>query len=184
MKRTISIVLTLAMLISLFTVFFVTEVSAATVIKNNSPAIPAIVGQKITLSNYSVTFDGDTTATSGVTWKQNGTTITSFTPSAKGVTTLVASSGSKTKNIYVVAKNSSDTEYVLYEADMSNYSSVSALQSAGWALPSASSSYSFSGGDLLITGGGTAGHVSPNQALIPLLLKEGWEMPSRAAASV
>ncbi|MBR5287686.1 MAG: undecaprenyldiphospho-muramoylpentapeptide beta-N-acetylglucosaminyltransferase [Clostridia bacterium] len=29
---------------------------------------------------------------------------------------------------------------------------------------------------IVLTGGGTAGHVSPNQALIPLLLEEGWEV--------
>ena len=29
---------------------------------------------------------------------------------------------------------------------------------------------------ILLTGGGTAGHVSPNQALIPLLLKDGWDI--------
>ena len=29
---------------------------------------------------------------------------------------------------------------------------------------------------IVLTGGGTAGHVSPNQALIPHLLKEGWEI--------
>ncbi|MGN0997857.1 MAG: undecaprenyldiphospho-muramoylpentapeptide beta-N-acetylglucosaminyltransferase [Candidatus Ventricola sp.] len=29
---------------------------------------------------------------------------------------------------------------------------------------------------IVLTGGGTAGHVSPNQALIPLLLNEGWEI--------
>ena len=29
---------------------------------------------------------------------------------------------------------------------------------------------------IVLTGGGTAGHVSPNQALIPLLLEEGWEI--------
>ncbi|MBR1408419.1 MAG: undecaprenyldiphospho-muramoylpentapeptide beta-N-acetylglucosaminyltransferase [Clostridia bacterium] len=29
---------------------------------------------------------------------------------------------------------------------------------------------------IILTGGGTAGHVSPNQALIPHLLKEGWEI--------
>ena len=29
---------------------------------------------------------------------------------------------------------------------------------------------------IVLTGGGTAGHVSPNQALIPHLLKEGWDI--------
>ena len=29
---------------------------------------------------------------------------------------------------------------------------------------------------IILTGGGTAGHVSPNQALIPLLEREGWEI--------
>ena len=29
---------------------------------------------------------------------------------------------------------------------------------------------------IVLTGGGTAGHVSPNQALIPLLLESGWEI--------
>ena len=29
---------------------------------------------------------------------------------------------------------------------------------------------------IVLTGGGTAGHVSPNQALIPLLQEEGWEI--------
>ena len=29
---------------------------------------------------------------------------------------------------------------------------------------------------IVLTGGGTAGHVSPNQALIPLLLRDGWDI--------
>ena len=29
---------------------------------------------------------------------------------------------------------------------------------------------------IVLTGGGTAGHVSPNQALIPFLLEEGWDI--------
>ncbi len=157
MKKVLSVVLTLAMLLSVFSVFAVTNVSAATAINNSSPAITANVGTQINLSNYSVVFDGDTSATTNITWKNSsGSTISYFTPTAKGVTKLTATSGSKSKTIYVVAKNASDTEYVLYEADMSKFSGVSALKSEGWAFPSDASCYSYSGGDLLITGGGNA----------------------------
>ena len=121
MKRALSVVLTLAMLLSLVTVFVVTPVSAATVIKNTAPAIRANVNETITLSNYSVVFDGDTTATSGITWKNGSSTITTFKPTAKGVTKLTATAGSKTKDIYVVAKNASDSEYVLYEANLADF---------------------------------------------------------------
>ena len=151
MKRFVSTVLTLAMLLSMLTVFAVTSVSAATEISNTSPAITANVGETITLSSYSVVFDGDSKATSGVTWKNaSGTTITSFKPTAKGVTELTASSGSKSKTIYVVAKEASETEYVLFEADFSKYSSISALESEGWKFLGTSSQYSLSGGNLVI----------------------------------
>ncbi len=133
MKRFISTVLTLAMLLSMCAVFAVTQVAAATVISNSSPAITANVGDKITLSGYSVVFDGDTAATSNITWKDaSNTTITTFTPSAKGVTKLTATSGNKSKTIYVVAKAANETEYVLYEADFSKYSSISQLKTEGW----------------------------------------------------
>ena len=135
MKRAVSILLTLAMVLSMMTVFFVTNVAAATVISNTSPAITAIVGKSISLSGYSVTFDGDTYATSNVTWKNGDSEITTFTPSQKGVTKLTATSGSKTKTIYVVAKNAGDSEYVLYEANMADFASVDAIKNAGWTLP-------------------------------------------------
>ncbi len=148
MKRFLSIFLTVAMLITLLSTFAVTNVAAATVISNASPAITATAGTAVNLSGYSVVFDGDSTATSGVTWKNSsGTVITSITPSA-GVTKLTAVSGSKTKTIYVVAKTAAQTEYVLYEASMSSFGSVAALRSAGWTLPSADSMYSFSNGNL------------------------------------
>ncbi|MBR4279311.1 MAG: hypothetical protein IKT34_03945, partial [Clostridia bacterium] len=124
MKRIISTILTLAMLLSLCTVFAVTGF-AATVISNTSPAITATVGEKITLSDYSVVFDGATSATSNITWKNEaGNTITSITPTAKGVTKLTATSGSKSKTIYLVTKLASETEYVLYEVDFSKYSNT------------------------------------------------------------
>jgi hypothetical protein len=125
------------MLLSLVTVFVVTPVSAATVIKNTAPAIRANVNDTITLSNYSVVFDGDTAATSDITWKNGDTTVTTFKPTAKGVTKLTATSGSKSKDIYVVAKNASDSEYVLYEASLADYSVASLNPQAGPLPPKA-----------------------------------------------
>jgi len=150
MKKLLSVILVTALLLSMFSVFAVTNVSAATVIANASPAITANVGTTIYLSNYSVVFDGASSATTSITWKNSaGSTISSFTPTSKGVTKLTATSGSKSKTIYVVAKNTSDTEYVLYEADLSALGSVSALKNQGWAFTS-ESSCSFSGGDLML----------------------------------
>ncbi len=148
MKRFLSIFLTVAMLMTLITVFAVTNVNAATVVSNSAPVITANAGTAVNLSGYSVVFDGDSSATSGVTWKNSsGTTITSITPSA-GVTKLTATSGSKTKTVYVVAKSASESEYVLYEAKMSDFGSVAALRNAGWTMPSTDQYYSFNGGNL------------------------------------
>ena len=135
MKRTLSILLTLALLATVCSAFFVFEVSAEqAVITNTSPAITANAGEKITFANYAVTFDGDTEATSaGITWKnEKGDTVTEFTPEAKGVYKFTASAGSKSKNIYVVAKNASETEYVLFEDDFSNYATTADMVAAGY----------------------------------------------------
>ena len=151
MKRFLSTILTLAMLMSLFTVFAVTSVAAVTEISNTSPAITANVGEKIDLSGYSVVFDGDSTATTGITWKDaSGTTVEEITPSAKGVTKLTATSGSKSKTIYLVAKNETDTEYVLYEANMSDFASIDAMKTAGWVFTDSASYYSLSDGALVM----------------------------------
>ena len=134
MKKTLSILLTLAMLAAMCSAMFVFEANAeAAVIKNTSPAITADVGDKITFANYAVTFDGDTEATSaGIVWKDEaGEEVTEFTPEAKGTTVFTASAGAKTKKIYVVAKNASEKEYVLFEDDFSKYSSTQDLLDNG-----------------------------------------------------
>ncbi len=160
MKRLISTILTLAMLLSLFTVFAVTGVAAITEITNASPAITAIVGDTIDLSGYSVVFDGDSTATTGIVWKNaGGSVIDSLDITAKGVTKLTATSGSKTKTIYVVAKNPTDSEYVLYEANMSGIANLDSLVNAGWTLPTANG-YTVSGGNFNIVSSGAYSGVT------------------------
>lgn len=83
----------------------------------SKPAIRANIGDTIDLKNCDVQFSVNAVYTKGsnITWKKDGSVITSFTPNAKGVTTLTATSGGITKNVYVVTKKLSDSEYVLYE---------------------------------------------------------------------
>ena len=76
-----------------------------------SPAIPAKVGDKIVLSNYKVEFEKGK-ASKVDAWKNGNQAIWTLDVAEEGVYQLTAKSGDKTKNIYVVASNSSD--YVLY----------------------------------------------------------------------
>ncbi len=136
MKRTVSIFLTLLLVATLFASFGTVSAAASKKITSTNPAITANVGDKITLSDYSVVFDGETAASENVKWaKEDGSAVTEITPDKKGVTKLVASDGSKTANVYVVAKEKNETEYVLFEDDFSKYSSVNELRSNGYVLP-------------------------------------------------
>ena len=99
-----------------------TEAEAFTV-TYSCPAITADIGQKITLSSYSVEFSyGTATSAADITWSSEKLTITNgtVTPTATGVYTLIASSSGKSRTVYLVVKNASDTEYVLYSHDFSN----------------------------------------------------------------
>ena len=147
MKRLLSLLLSAIMVFSLFSFLSITRAAAITEISNSSPAITADVGETIALSGYSVVFDGDTSATTDITWKNaSNATITSFKPTEKGVTKLTATKGSKSKTIYVVAKEADETEYVLYEADFSKYSNISELKAEGWGFLGDSSLHKLSGG--------------------------------------
>ena len=99
---------------------FPSAVAAETItIKNIEPAILASVGDTLTLGNYKVEFS-DGTVSDGIKWEHNGSEITSFNVTEAKVYPLVASSGGKTQNIYIVAKKSSDSEYVLYSNDFAS----------------------------------------------------------------
>ena len=87
MRRTLSAILSLAMVLSLFTFLGVMNVAAEVIaISNASPAITANVGDTVDFSNYSVVFDGDSSATANLTWKNEaGTKITTLKIQEKGV---------------------------------------------------------------------------------------------------
>ena len=79
-------------------------------ISNTSPAITANVGDTVDFANYSVVFDGDSSATTALTWKNEvGTKITTLKIDAKGVVRVTAESGSKSKTVYVVSKEVTDS---------------------------------------------------------------------------
>ena len=154
-SKSIAFLLIAAMLASMFAVFPAITVSAdgPTVISNVQPAIPATVGSEITLSDYSVQLNNGTVLSpSEITWyNESNTAITRFTPSVAGVTKLTAkktSDASVSKTIYVVAKNASDSEYVLYFTDFNSASDLD-----GWnKIVSTGDVYTVSNGKLTISG--------------------------------
>ena len=87
----------------------------------SSPAICTDAGKTVDLTKVSVQFEADANlaAPADIVWKDGDNTVTSYTPAEKGVYQLKATAGSKTKTIFVVAKNANETEYVLYEDDYS-----------------------------------------------------------------
>lgn len=86
----------------------------------NEPAIPGDAGQKITLTQFNLGVSATRTIpAAAVAWKNGGAAITSFTPPEPGVYPLTAEYDGGAKTVYVVAKKSADTSYVLYENDFS-----------------------------------------------------------------
>ena len=156
MKRMISIVLSLLLIATVFASF--ANVAAAAVIKitYTNPVICTNVGQKVVLSGYTVVFNSGEPAETDVSWKDgSGKAITEYTPDEKGVTKIVASKGNKTANIYVVAKEKDEKEYVLFEVDFSKYQDISELRAEGYATTVADSFYKFANGALEL---GNFGH--------------------------
>jgi hypothetical protein len=91
------------------------------------PAIRADIGDTIDLTNCDVQFSANAVYASAgsITWKKDGNVITSFTPAAAGLTKLTATSGGVTKNVYVVTRNLTDAEYILYRNDFDSAPSFS-----------------------------------------------------------
>jgi hypothetical protein len=71
----------------------------------------------LTACDVQFTADSIYTKAGSIVWKLDGQQITSFTPESAGVTKLTATSGGITRNIYVVTRNLSDGEFVLYRND-------------------------------------------------------------------
>lgn len=99
------------------------------VIAWNEPAIPCNAGQNIDLTMIHLGVSAtETINASNIKWKNGDSEITSFTPPQAGVYPLTATYGTKSKNVYVVAKNTNDTDYVLYTNDFDSQDSISDWQ--------------------------------------------------------
>ncbi|MBQ2325180.1 MAG: hypothetical protein II377_02915 [Clostridia bacterium] len=127
MKRTLSFLLALLMTVAMVTVIPVTEAAAATVITNASPAITGNAGANIDLTSFSVELS-DGTVLSSPTWTSDGKTVTTVKFDTKGVYKLTAAQNGKSRTVYAVIKNASDTEYVLYENGFNAASDIQGLQ--------------------------------------------------------
>ena len=84
------------------------------------PAIGANVGDIVTLSLYSVYFTtSKVVSAEEIVWTSKEIEIVNnqICPEKAGVYELTATSGTSTKNVYLVVKNPTDTEYVLFFDD-------------------------------------------------------------------
>ena len=84
------------------------------------PAIGANVGDVVMLSVYSVYFTSSSLVSCDqITWTSDDVTITDncIYPTEAGTYKLTATAGTSTKNVYLVVKNPTDTEYVLFFDD-------------------------------------------------------------------
>ena len=99
------------------------ESAQITVATFSSPALGTDVGKALDLSACQVQFSEKEGAVDGskITWKLDGSAITSYTPSAAGVVKLEAEYGSQKRTVYAVAKDPSDTAYTLYEDGFSAF---------------------------------------------------------------
>ncbi len=150
-RRIVSTLLTLAMLMTLLGAFGAVSVGAAVTISNTSPCITAEVGDTVDLSDYAVTFDNGTVSSS-LSWKEGGSSVSSVTCTAAGMRKLTATSGSNTKSIYLVTKEKDDTEYVLFDVDLTKYSNLTQLTAEGWKFLDTASYYSLSSVNGLVIG--------------------------------
>lgn len=127
-KRILCLILTCLLLLPLCLPVSAAAETALTTISHTSPAIPADVGQSIDLSKYRLQVAATTIIEpEKLTWSSDEVTISGnkLTAPAKGVYTLRVTNGAIVRNVYLVVKEPSEKEHVLYETDFSDAASIS-----------------------------------------------------------
>ena len=148
-KRRLALVLSIIMMIGAISPICVVNAaeSASTseepaIVRLESPAIKATVGEVIDLKSYKVEFSATKTiAGKNITWTSSTLTVVNgqVTPDKKGVYEINAVSETFSKVIYLVVKNPEDTEYVLYEENYDSYANGSSWEAVGYRKKSLSS---------------------------------------------
>ncbi|MBO5767544.1 MAG: hypothetical protein J6R49_03365, partial [Clostridia bacterium] len=150
MKRFFSVLLASLMIVTLCSALLTANAAGEkTIITHTNPVITANVGDTVDFSNYLVRFSTQGAAVE-VEWYKDGVKCTSAKPTEKGVTAYSVKKGSDTLNVYVVAKEKSETEYVLFEADFSKYDNIKQLKDDGFVTSVEDSYYSFADGCLVM----------------------------------
>ena len=139
-------------------------------IPQSAPAIRADAGESIDLSHYRLQISSASyMEPNQITWTSAEVSVKDhkITAPAKGVYHLVASNGSIKRDVYLVVKNPQETEYVLYENDFSDESSI-----ADWKKlqQSSGASYSVKNGKLVLdASNSTSSYV---RLMLPAFLNE------------
>lgn len=130
MKKLLGVFLSLMMVLPLIAVMFVTTAAAVTVVSGDTLVIKADLGDVITLADYTV--DG---LSGDLTWTDSsGTAVTEYVPVVKGAAKFTASNGTGTATVYVLAKGKYESDYVIFETDFSEYTSIDDMTDAGWSF--------------------------------------------------
>ena len=130
--RFLCVTLTVLLLTAIFLIGALAagEARFGRVVPYQTPAILAEVGETVTLTDHSVMFTADKlTAAAEIRWSSHEIAITGgrVSPGAKGVYKLQAEAGTARRDIYLVVKAETDTEWVLYEENFDTVSSFSDL---------------------------------------------------------
>ncbi len=152
MKRTLSIILALMLISAIFAAYgTVNAADEKTVITFTNPVITANVGETVDFGNYLVKFEGDSEA-SEVEWYStaDGAKLTGVQATEKGTERYTAKSGDKEMTVYLVSKEKEETEYIIFEADFSKYTSIQELKDEGFATNVADSFFEFADGSLVM----------------------------------
>ncbi len=124
-KRIIAVFIAALFVFSLSPIAPKAEDKPIVTIPYNSPAIPADAGETIDLTRFNLGITSSSVAAAAeITWSDGGMAITSFKPASPGVYKLTASYSNGAKNVYVVAKNPSDADYVLYTNDFDDQNAI------------------------------------------------------------